>query len=288
MEELETTRNRVRLADATSLLARKEKQPGEDGIKDSLLSVPIPREERRATNHRSEDRLPGLIERAILHYCYDDHEVEVVNLSSGGAMIACAVTPWIGDKVELTFEDQSRFRCLVRWVRDGRIGLEFGEDDILLGRSEAQQFVMRLARARDQRLADGVEQRDRPRRHNLLRAGAIQTDSGGAPVRIKNVSREGALIEGTFELLPGAEVRLDLSGLGYVPAEIRWTDGRQAGVKFAHEIDLEPVFARTEPTPEQVPQMLVPDYLKDESNSPWANRWATLSMTELKPVGKAA
>lgn len=271
------------------LLTKAKTRDGAPRI-DGLLAVPIAREAQRARNQRHEDRLPGLVSRGTLHFRYCDYAVEILNFSSGGLMIASTLLPYIGETVEMLVDDHGRFRCTVRWVRGGRIGLEFEEDGALLGRSAAERIVLTFSQAKH---APAHERpfTNRAKRRGLLRAGHVQADGKAVPVRLKNVSPQGAMIESDCRLTPGTEVRLDLSGAFYLVAEVRWSDGSHVGLKFAEEIDLDPLFARTDPQPVgHSPKMLVPDYLKNETSpdSPWASRWATLSQTDLKPLADGA
>lgn len=115
-----------------SVVARKEscrRQPGET----SLMKLHIPREERRATNQRREDRFRGVVERATIVFRRKKSLVKVVNVSGGGVMIESNILPRIGERIDLEFEGFDRLEAVVRWVRDGRVGLDVGEDSIDLG-----------------------------------------------------------------------------------------------------------------------------------------------------------
>ena len=112
--------------------ARKEKcrrQAGEQ----SLVDIPIPREERRTTNQRHEDRFPGVVDRATLIFRRKKLLVHVVNVSGSGVMIESNIMPRIGEPVGLEFEGFDRLEAVVRWIKRGRIGLDVGEGAIDLG-----------------------------------------------------------------------------------------------------------------------------------------------------------
>ena len=51
--------------------------------------------------------------------------VAVANLSRSGAMLLSAHVPNIGEQVTLTLPGEAAIAAVVRWVRDGRIGLHF-------------------------------------------------------------------------------------------------------------------------------------------------------------------
>ena len=99
----------------------------------SLTGLEIPREERRATDQRSEDRHWGIVDRAILVFRRKKLLVRVVNVSSSGIMIEADIMPRIGEKVAVDFEGFDRLEGVVRWIKGGRIGLDLGEGSIDLG-----------------------------------------------------------------------------------------------------------------------------------------------------------
>ena len=80
---------------------------------------------------RSEPRYEGVVERATLYFRGEEHPVPVVNLSSRGTMIESNVGPRLGESVVIRFEGCSPMHAFVRWVRDGRIGLNFGGEIVL-------------------------------------------------------------------------------------------------------------------------------------------------------------
>ena len=99
----------------------------------SLADVAIPRAERRTANQRREDRFRNIVDRATLVFRRKTLLVRVVNVSEGGLMIEAPIAPRIGEDVRITFEGHAPLTATVRWVRDGRIGLDVGEGAITLG-----------------------------------------------------------------------------------------------------------------------------------------------------------
>jgi hypothetical protein len=113
-------------------ISRKEKCR-RAGAGATLVDIAIAREERRKTNQRREDRFQGAVERATLVFRRKKSLVKVVNISGGGVMIESAIMPRIGETVGLEFEGFDRITAVVRWIRQGRIGLDVGEDAIEVG-----------------------------------------------------------------------------------------------------------------------------------------------------------
>jgi hypothetical protein len=116
---------------SATLLSNKERcrrQAQEAG--GSLTALRIPREERRVTNQRREDRHWGVVDRAILLCRRKKLLVRVINVSSSGIMIEADIMPCIGEKVAVEFEGFDRIEGVVRWIKQGRIGLDLGDGSI--------------------------------------------------------------------------------------------------------------------------------------------------------------
>jgi hypothetical protein len=91
----------------------------------------ITRTQARPAEQRCEERHEGLVESATLFFRGEEHHVPVVNLSSRGTMIECALVPRMGESVIIRFDGFSPMHAFVRWTRDGRIGLNFGGEIVL-------------------------------------------------------------------------------------------------------------------------------------------------------------
>jgi len=101
------------------------------GLQGRALGDLIPRMQRRVIDQRCEERHSGLIERAIISFRNQDIIVPVVNISSRGTMVEADITPRIGETMMVRFDDCSPILAFVRWVKDGRIGLNFGHELVL-------------------------------------------------------------------------------------------------------------------------------------------------------------
>lgn len=273
--------------DKSSPITRKGKPKREGGGLGGLTKIAIRREEARVTDQRSEDRLRDRIEQSTIVFRRRKYEARVVNVSSRGAMIECDIEPRIGEGLDIQFSDDNRTRCLVRWVREGRIGLEFVKEAIVW---DCSQPVASPARGDSSLEDNGGEERDAPRpvldrgpRHALLRKGTLYWSGVNIPVRLRNISSHGAKIESQQELRPGSEVELDLGEAGFQMAEVRWSKDGQIGLRFADDFDIGSL-APSAPS-EPATDMLKPAYLETElrSDSPWAARFERLSLTDLQP-----
>ncbi|HEX2763369.1 MAG TPA: PilZ domain-containing protein [Allosphingosinicella sp.] len=272
-------------ARAGSPVARKAKSRSGEAPS-GLTRIAIKRQEARVTDHRSEDRHRAIVERSTLIFRRRRIEVGVINVSSRGAMVVAEVEPRIGEKVDIVLSGDNRTRCIVRWVREGRIGLEFENETIFWDGATAAGPVFQY----EQR-GEAKEPAEAPRpvvereeRQKLLRAGTLYWSGISIPVRLRNISSNGAKIESERELVPGAEVELDLGEAGFQMAEVRWSKDGQIGLRFAEEFNFEALTPGKQAA--APPEVLKPAYLETETrpDSPWAARFERLSLTDLKMI----
>ncbi len=85
--------------------------------------------------------------------------------------------------------------------------------------------------------ADGF-QFNRPPRQGLLKVATLQFNGMNMPVRVRNISTGGALLECDRMLPAESKVQLDLPGCGNLGAEVRWSEARRMGIQFEEEFDL--------------------------------------------------
>lgn len=84
----------------------------------------VPRAVARAVDHRHEPRFAPVGRGAMLTFRNRNEMVWLSNISAQGAMITWAGRPRIGETVAIEL-DGARVPAFVRWVRDGRVGLNF-------------------------------------------------------------------------------------------------------------------------------------------------------------------
>lgn len=100
----------------------------------TLATIAIARQERRTTNQRSGDRHRDVVERTTIVFRGKKSLVRVVNISEGGLMIETNIVPRIGEAIRVHFEGFERIEGVVRWVKQGRIGLDVGDGNIEIHR----------------------------------------------------------------------------------------------------------------------------------------------------------
>jgi methyl-accepting chemotaxis protein len=96
-----------------------------------LAGIMIPRQQGRIVDQRSEERRIGVIDAAQVHFRGRPYKVRVLNVSSRGTMIESEIEPRLGESVVVEFDGCSRIHAFVRWVRGGRVGLNFGHEIVL-------------------------------------------------------------------------------------------------------------------------------------------------------------
>ena len=85
-----------------------------------------------------------------------------------------------------------------------------------------------------------MNQNRRSHRSNVLLAASIEASGAVVPVKLRNLSTEGALIEGDGLPLEGSEVLFRRNELS-VNSRVAWVLGKQAGVAFTRPIPQEDV-----------------------------------------------
>ena len=150
----------------------------------------------------------------------------------------------------------------------------------LFGRPMAAAEALELAVA-SRPIGAGEEVQPRAPRHSLIRRGTLSCEAGEAPVRLRNVSAEGAMVESDQPLVPGATVELDLADGVRLAGEVRWSQDGRIGLKFAEGFDLRRLGRAKRATGGGI---VKPDYLRSElqPDSPWASRRERLSIKDVK------
>jgi diguanylate cyclase (GGDEF)-like protein len=137
-----------------------------------------------------------------------------------------------------------------------------------LGCSQVQGFLFgkpmpaneAFAVAKESRPAAEASAFARPPRHRLIRTGTLEIDGEPLSVRLRNISKGGAMVECDRSLAPDTPVRLNLDEAGLLDAEIRWSARGQAGMRFAAPFTLSRLARRAHGA--AAPKLLRPTYLE--------------------------
>ena len=260
---------------------------------ETLGSVEVPRETRRATNSRGEDRHRLSEENARLTHRGRDVEVGLVNLSGGGAMIEGEFAPMLWDRVDLHLGNHGTIECAVRWMRDRRIGLEFAHETRLDWPSDQVAVVLRHVIERtfphiafptsEKASGPGAEEscddnhRSAPR-HPLIWNGTLHHNFQSDQVRIRNISSTGAMIETNAAVRVGSEPLLELAPAVSLSATVEWTVGDQIGLSFHSPFDMN-LLAESRPSV-AISNWTPPAYLDSEVVD--EDHWNRLTIVELR------
>jgi hypothetical protein len=272
-----------------------------DRAAEGLTGVTVPRQERRARNERSTDRHRLTSETANVRIGKRKHGVELINVSGGGAMIAGKLNVKLWDPIELQLGENGRVECVVRWIRGDRLGLEFAHETRLDCSAAEREALLRevitrsfgdvpieLPRSERTRKADTERQVDPASdqriadRHPLIWTGVLHHDYQSSPIRVRNISTTGCMIECSAPVRVDTEPLLELSDALSVSGTVVWVVGDQVGFRFHSPFDMAQL---AESLPDVAPsEWIRPSYLEPEpgADSPWDPRWNRLSVGELK------
>ena len=265
---------------------------------DDLSSVEVSRAETRTANHREDDRHRLAAEQAAARCDGETHQVDLVNLSGGGAMIRADFTPRLWDRVDLILAEGAEIECAVRWLRADRVGLEFAHEtridcapevrDALLLDVVRRSFPDIAAKEREpeaevpQTEAADPASRRTERRHPLIWMGDVIHNHSSERVRLRNISEHGAMIESPISYHQGGELLLDLGEAGQHFATIGWTCADKAGLVFDKPFNLAALSkARPQVAPGLHSQPGVKRLPIDDNNA-WADGWQRQSVNELR------
>jgi len=87
-------------------------------------------------------------------------------------------------------------------------------------------------------------------RSNVFLSAVLVTPSSSLPVRIRNLSSRGALLDGPGLPVAGVQVQL-ARGTLRANGQVAWQDGSLAGINFGEEIDVGSWVRRTEHSGQQ-------------------------------------
>lgn len=279
-----------------------DKRPRRETEGEALDGKLIPRTEKRLNDHRGRDRHRLTDEKATIRYRRKCYSVELINLSSGGAMIRGSLKPRLWDLVELELGDGPGIECAVRWLRDGLVGLEFAHETRIECDPETRaRLLLDVIERSFHDLAVELEPLDEPDareapaektdeelgnrdeiRHPLVWSGQILYHFDSNPVRLRNISTGGALVDVSIAYPLGAEVMLDLGDAGQMDSVVSWAKGGQAGLKFKQPFDLDELAKlRPDLTPYRWKK---PDFLEREAleSTPWDEEWSRIPIEDLQ------
>lgn len=97
-----------------------------------------------------------------------------------------------------------------------------------------------------------MNQNRRARRSNVLMAASIEASGVTCTVKLRNLSAQGALIEGEGLPMEGTSVLFRRNDLA-VSGKVAWVDGARAGIAFDMDLDPETVLRHIPQRRQQAP-----------------------------------
>ena len=272
--------NLIRGEGRTTLASKGSKGSSRAARESGLAGIRIKREEPRRSDQRGEQRHLNVVDGAALRYRGRTYQVPVLNVSSRGVMIASDLSPRIGARMDIGFAECNSTACHVRWLRDGRIGLEFAKETVVIRPGDTAERIVSGRREGEQHLVS--VRRQRAPRHASMLQGNLHSHNGSFPVRLRNISTDGAMLQGDEHIDVNLGVVLEIPNGPAIPGRVVWSRSRQIGIRFDETFDLDEL-VRPVGQEAQQPDYLKPDYLRTETdpNSPWAARWSKLTAGDL-------
>ena len=81
------------------------------------------------------------------------------------------------------------------------------------------------------------ENAKRERRDSLFLLATLRLGLVELPVKVRNLSSGGAMLEGVVSAKKGAPVSLNIRNIGWVDGDIAWVEGARCGISFRDQID---------------------------------------------------
>ena len=130
-------------------------------------------------------------------------------------------------------------------------------------------------------------QNRRSRRSNVLMAASIETASGIVPVTLRNLSAEGALVEGRGVPIEGYSIVFRKKDL-VISGRIAWVNENRAGIAFDAKLEPETVLRHVPAPRHRIEASFKRPRLSSHTLSPEERRWCeTLIWNSSLPPLKA-
>jgi hypothetical protein len=224
-----------------------DKPAARHGAEMALAVDMIRRAESRLNDNRSEGRQRLEAEEILLETDCGIIPLKLINLSQGGAMLEGDFQLTLFSHVVLLLPGNHRLQCVVRWLKKDRAGVEFETGTgVQLDAPDRRELVRSLIAktfpdfdlAQLQSPARQVGAPDRAPREALTWIASLLHDHESTPVRLRNISSSGALVELRRHIPQNSDVVLDLGQAGCIHSVVVWAFGDQIGLRFDSPFDL--------------------------------------------------
>jgi hypothetical protein len=177
-------------------------------------------------DRRDTQRMRTVYRIARVRTQKDEGLARVRNISDGGLRLSIGIDVEVGELVEVTFSQTLGLTGRVVWVKDGECGLKFVDwvDSIAVLRTAAEE-----TRAG----------KSRPPRLHAARTALVSSERGLRATRIQDISQRGMKITHDGSFTPGLPVKIVLGSGVERRGNIRWVDGKMAGVILTEQFSVE-------------------------------------------------
>jgi uncharacterized protein YjhX (UPF0386 family) len=183
--------------------------------------------ESEATDRRDGQRHISVLRVGRALWDGKDQLCVVRNLSMGGLMFECLHMPAIGQRIAIELRSDKEMTGIVRWVRDGHVGIEFDQRvNVEMILKEERNSLLRV----------------RPRAPRFARRGQVRLICGGETVMgdIVDISIGGLSCRTDQPLKRGEPIVASIDGIGATNAEVRWEKGDVVGIRFEKPLPWKP------------------------------------------------
>jgi hypothetical protein len=137
----------------------------------------------------------------------------------------------------LTAEESDALSAVV--VTSDAVGLSFPRDRNLVTASEYDEFLETLDIAMSwEKSGMDSENRRSAERDNLVLDTELLCRDLQYRIRLRNISPNGAMIEGAPHLVPGDRAKVRVGTIGWIDGTIAWSLDSRCGLRFNRPIDL--------------------------------------------------
>ncbi|QLC25440.1 PilZ domain-containing protein [Parasphingopyxis algicola] len=147
------------------------------------------------------------------------------NISSRGVMAEIFAPLETGTPVQIEFKAGAIVRGTVRWVEEGRAGIEFDENI----------DVHEVLAPHTGRMAP------RAPRLNIDSMARVMIGDVREKLQVFDISQGGVKVESGMFLEPGLDVVVEIEGLPVRASVVRWVGGQYAGISFNRVMPLDQV-----------------------------------------------
>jgi hypothetical protein len=227
----------------------------------SLCAIRVSRSTARTVDQRGDSRRDSE-ESVAMGFRGEEVGAALINISTKGAKIRAEIEPVIGEPLDLAFPGGERIDGVVRWVREGCVGVEFRAPHA--GPAAGATATAAAPRTPDDTTlekdaTDGADEEflshessRSAKRARVLLAAKLETARGPVDARLRDLSCKGALLECRRPPAVGEEVVFS-RGETVIPSRIAWTSSDRVGLEFKQPIEESEVLVHINRAP-QAPQ----------------------------------